>query len=68
MTLTILVLGMNHVLAEKIRVGRDYQAVVPEFIPLGGKNIVFNFFTYGCNISLCYIKYKFSFFVVIFII
>lgn len=35
--IAILVLGLNHVPAEKIRVGRDYQATVPEFIPVGGK-------------------------------
>uniref|UniRef100_A0A1B6CTF4 REST corepressor n=3 Tax=Clastoptera arizonana TaxID=38151 RepID=A0A1B6CTF4_9HEMI len=33
------VLGMNHVLAEKIRVGRDYQAVVPEFIQVGDRRL-----------------------------
>lgn len=35
--IAILVLGLNHVPAEKIRVGRDYQATIPEFIPVGGK-------------------------------
>jgi hypothetical protein len=51
-----LVYGFHIVPEEKIRVGRDYQAVVPELIPLSGMYYIMSQFVNGATCWHCHKK------------
>jgi hypothetical protein len=49
-----LVYGFHIVPEEKIRVGRDYQAVVPELIPLSGMYYIISHYVNGTTCWHCH--------------